>query len=104
MTNAHNSKNNAASAPTHSPANPHGTATSASKGRSVADQVAKTGTEEDALIYSEIDRLLTKARAMAGYFGQDAVENAIALASRINRMEFDGRKAELPFHLSSLAR
>ncbi|MCO4053701.1 MAG: hypothetical protein HEQ16_06555 [Bosea sp.] len=93
MTNAHHPTRSAAPAPTQSPANPHDTAASASKCSPAPDQVPKAGTEEDALICWEIERVLVKAMAMARYFGQDAVENAIALASRINRMEFDGRKA-----------
>lgn len=93
MTNAHRSTNNAAPAPKQTRTNPSAAAASTSTGGPAPEQAPKTETEEDALIFSEIDRVLVKAIAMARYFGQDAVENALALASRINRMEFDGRKA-----------
>jgi len=93
MTNARRSTNNAAPATSQIRTNPHDTAASPSTRGPGPDQAPKMETEEDALIYSEIDRVLVKAMAMARYFGQDAVENALALASRINRMEFDGRKA-----------
>lgn len=93
MTNARRSTNNAAPVPSQIHAIPPDTAASTNAGGPAPEQAPKTETEEDALIFAEIDRVLAKAMAMARYFGQDAVENALALASRINRMEFDGRKA-----------
>jgi hypothetical protein len=92
MTKVHRSTHSSAPAPTESRAHGH-EIPSTSKGGPAPDQAPTTGTEEAALIYAEIDRVLAKAMVMARYFGKDAVENALALASRINRMEFDGRKA-----------
>lgn len=47
---------------------------------------------ENALIFSEIDRMLATAAAMAQYFERPSVCDAIALALRINRMEYEGRR------------
>ncbi len=50
---------------------------------------------ENALIFSEIDRLLATASAMARYYERSSVGDAIGLAIRINRMDYEGRRFEL---------
>ncbi len=50
---------------------------------------------DDALVFSEIDRLLVAACAMAQYYERNSVGAAIVLAMRINKMDYDGRRFEL---------
>ncbi len=50
---------------------------------------------ENALIFSEIDRLLATATTMAQYYQRSSVGDAIVLAMRINRMDYEGRRFEL---------
>ena len=52
-------------------------------------------TAENELIFSEIDRLLATASAMARYCERNSVGDAIVLALRINRMDYEGRRFEL---------
>jgi hypothetical protein len=49
---------------------------------------------DDALIFSEIDRLLATAFAMAQHYERNSVSAAIMLAMRINRMDYEGRRFE----------
>ncbi len=50
---------------------------------------------DNVLIFSEIDHLLATASALARYYDRTSVGDAIVLAIRINKMDYEGRRFEL---------